>query len=151
NLDQLRLRAAYGASGKAPTTYSAIKTYNPTAGPNDAAAVTPNTIGNPKLGPEKSKEFETGLDLTAWGGRAGAEITYYNKKTTDAILDQVVAPSSGQSGTRPINIGGILNDGWEFSLHGTPISRRNLSLDLGGQFSMNDNQVTSLGDQVQQN
>ncbi|HEY4306886.1 MAG TPA: SusC/RagA family TonB-linked outer membrane protein [Gemmatimonadaceae bacterium] len=148
NLDQLRLRFAYGSSGKAPQTYSAIKTYNPTAGPGDAAAVTPNTIGNPDLGPEKSKELETGFDLTGWGGRAGAEVTYYNKKTTDAILDQIVAPSTGQSGTKPINIGGILNTGWEFNLHGTPISRRNLSLDLGGQFSMNDNKVTSLGNQV---
>ena len=151
SLDQLRLRLAYGASGKAPATYSSIKTYNPTAGPNDAAAVTPNTIGNPDLGPEKSKELETGFDATAWGGRAGLEVTYYHKQTTDAILDQVVAPSSGQSGTRPINIGGILNTGWEFNLHGTPISMRNVSLDLGGQFSMNDNKVTSLGSQVQQN
>ncbi len=151
NLDQLRLRFAYGASGKAPATYSSIKTYNPTAGPNDAAAVTPNTIGNPDLGPEKSKELETGFDLTAWGGRAGAEVSYYNKKTTDAILDQIVVPSSGQSGTRPINIGGILNTGWEFAVHGTPISRRNVSLDLGGQFSMNDNKVTDLGTQAGSN
>jgi len=145
SLDQLRLRFAYGASGKAPTSYSSIKTYNPTAGPNDAAAVTPNTIGNPELGPEKSKELETGFDATAWGGRAGLEVTYYNKKTTDAILDRIVAPSSGQSGTQPINVGGIKNTGWEFNLHGTPVSMRNVSLDLGAQFSMNDNKVTELG------
>jgi TonB-linked SusC/RagA family outer membrane protein len=145
NLDNLRLRVAYGASGKAPTSYSAIKTYNPTAGPDDAAAVTPNTIGNPHLGPEKSKELEAGFDAAAWGGRAGLEVTYYNKKTTDAILDEVIAPSLGQSGTRPVNIGGISNTGWEFNLHGTPISMRNVSLDLGAQFSMNDNKITDLG------
>ena len=145
NLDNLRLRLAYGASGKAPTSYSSIKTYNPTAGPNDAAAVTPNTIGNPNLGPEKSKELETGFDLAAFGGRAGFELTYYNKKTTDAILDEVIAPSSGQSGTRPVNIGSIRNSGWEFNLHGTPVSMRNVSLDLGAQFSMNDNKITDLG------
>lgn len=145
SLDQFRLRAAYGASGKAPATYSSIKTYNPTAGPDDAAAVTPNTIGNPDLGPEKSKEFEAGFDAAAWNGRAGLEVTYYNKKTTDAILDRVIAPSSGQSGTQPINIGAIENSGWEFNLHGTPISMRNVSLDLGAQFSMNDNKVTDLG------
>jgi TonB-linked SusC/RagA family outer membrane protein len=145
NLDQLRLRVAYGASGKAPATYSSIKTYIPSAGPNDAAAVTPNTIGNPDLGPEKSKELEAGFDAAAWGGRASFELTYYNKKTTDAILDRVVAPSSGQSGTQPINVGSVENSGWEFNLRGTPVSRRNVSLDLGVQFSMNDNKITDLG------
>jgi TonB-linked SusC/RagA family outer membrane protein len=145
NLDNLRLRIAYGASGKAPATYSAIKTYNPTAGPGDEAAVTPNTIGNPDLGPEKSKELETGFDVAAFGGRAGFELTYYNKKTSKAILDRVVAPSSGQSSTQPINIGSIANSGWEFNLHGTAVSRRNVSLDLGAQFSMNDNKITDLG------
>lgn len=145
NLDELRLRAAYGQSGKAPTTYSSIKTYSPTAGPGDAAAITPNTIGNPNLGPEKSKELEAGFDAAAWGGRAGLELTYYNKKTIDAILDAVISPSSGQSGTRPINIGGITNKGWEVTLRGTPLRMQNVSLDLSGQFSQNDNVVTNIG------
>ena len=145
NLDQLRLRLAYGESGKAPTTYSSIKTYIPTAGPNDAAAVTPNTIGNPDLGPERGKELEAGFDLNAWQGRAGIEFTYYNKKTVDAILDKVVAPSSGQAGTQPINIGAITNKGIELTLRGTPIQQRNVSLDLSGQYSTNDNEVTDIG------
>ncbi|HEX4683565.1 MAG TPA: SusC/RagA family TonB-linked outer membrane protein [Gemmatimonadaceae bacterium] len=145
NLDEFRFRAAYGESGKAPTTYSSIKTYSPTAGPGDAAAVTPNTIGNPNLGPERGKELEVGFDMSAWQNRFGGELTYYHKKTVDAILDKVVAPSSGQAGTQPINIGGILNSGWELSVHGTPLRMRNVALDLTGQFSTNDNEVTDIG------
>jgi hypothetical protein len=144
-LDQLRLRFAYGQSGKAPTTYSAIKTYSPTSGPGDVAAVTPNTVGNPDLGPEKGKELEIGFDASGWQDRVGVELTYYNKKTVDAILDQVVAPSSGQSGTKPVNIGGIVNKGLELTVRGTPIRRNDLTLDLTGQFSTNDNEVTDLG------
>jgi Outer membrane receptor proteins, mostly Fe transport len=145
HIDELRLRAAYGQSGKAPTTYSSIKTYTPSAGPGDAAAVTPNTIGNPNLGPERGEEVETGFDATALQGRAGIEFTYYHKKTVDAILDKVIAPSSGQSGTQPINIGGLLNKGIEITLRGTPIRLPNVSLDLTGQYSTNDNSVTELG------
>jgi TonB-linked SusC/RagA family outer membrane protein len=144
-LDQFRLRLAYGQSGKAPTTYSSIKTYSPTSGPADVAAVTPNTIGNPDLGPEKGKELEVGFDATAWQDRVGVELTYYNKKTIRAILDKVVAPSSGQSGTQPINIGGIVNKGLELTVRGTPIRRNDVTLDLTGQFSTNDNKVTELG------
>ena len=145
NLDEFRLRVAYGQSGKAPTTYSAIKTYAPTAGPSDAAAVTPNTIGNPKLGPERGKELEAGFDASALQGRVGLEFTYYNKKTVDAILDKVVAPSSGQPGTQPINIGGILNNGIELMLRGTPLRTDRLNLDLTAQFSTNHNEVTDIG------
>jgi TonB-linked SusC/RagA family outer membrane protein len=144
-ISQVRLRGAYGESGKAPSTYSSIKTYLPTSGPNDAAAVTPNTIGNPNLGPERGKELEVGFDATGWQDRLGVEVTYYNKKTVDAILDKVVAPSSGQSSSQPINIGGILNKGFEVSVHGTPLRMRNISLDLTGQFSTNDNEVTDIG------
>lgn len=144
-LDQLRLRAAYGQSGKAPTTYSSIKTYTPTSGPADIAAVTPNTIGNPSLGPERGEELELGFDASGLTDRLGIEFTYYNKKTIDAILDKVVAPSSGQSGTQPINIGGIVNNGFELTVRGSPVRRNNLTLDLTGQFSTNDNKVTDIG------
>ena len=145
NLSSFRFRAAYGQSGKAPTTYSSIRTYSPTAGPGDAAAVTPNTVGNPNLGPEKGKEFEIGFDASAWQERLGIEFTYYNKKTVDAILDKVVAPSSGQAGTQPINIGGLLNSGVELTVRGTPLQSRRVSLDLAGQFSTNHHEVTDLG------
>ena len=144
-LNEFRFRLAYGQSGKAPTAYSSIKTYSPTSGPNDAAAVTPNTIGNPNLGPERGKELEVGFDASAWEDRLGVEFTYYNKKTVDAILDKVVAPSSGQAGTQPINVGGILNKGIELSVRGTPIRNSRVSLDLTGELSTNDNEVTDLG------
>jgi hypothetical protein len=145
NLGELRFRTAYGQSGKAPVAYSSIKTYSPTAGPSDAAAVTPNTIGNPNLGPERGKELEIGFDASGYNDRLGVEFTYYNKKTVDAILDKIVAPSSGQAGTQPINIAGIVNKGLELTVRGTALRRQNVSLDLSGQFSTNDNQVSDIG------
>lgn len=145
SLNEFRLRAAYGESGKAPTTYSAIRTYTTTPGPNDVPAVTPNVTGNPNLGPEKGKEIEVGFDASALQDRLGLELTYYNKKTTDAILDRQLAPSSGQAGTQPFNIGGIVNRGWEIMVRGTPLRRERVSLELMGQMSTNENEVTDLG------
>jgi TonB-linked SusC/RagA family outer membrane protein len=144
-LDQLRLRLAYGQSGKAPATYSAIRALSPTSGPNDSPAVTSNTLGNPDLGPEIGTEIEAGFDLGALGDRFGVEYTYYNKKTKDAILDRVVAPSAGQAATQPINIGSILNSGHELGLRGTPLRTERIGLDLGVSISTNNNEVTDLG------
>lgn len=144
-LNELRLRAAYGESGKAPTTYSAIRTYTTTAGPNDVPAVTPNVTGNPNLGPEKGKEIELGFDASALEDRLGLEVTYYNKKTVDAILDKQLAPSSGQAGTQPFNIGGIVNKGWEVAIRGTAWRSDRVNLDLTAQISTNENKVTDLG------
>jgi TonB-linked SusC/RagA family outer membrane protein len=145
SLDELRLRFAYGQSGKAPATYSSIRTYASTSGPGDSPAVTANTTGNPDLGPEIGTELETGFDLTGLGDRLGVEFTYYNKKTKDAILDRVVAPSAGQASTQPINIGSILNSGIELSLRGTAWRSDRVQLDLTAGISTNDNEVTDLG------
>ena len=144
-LSELRLRLAYGESGKAPTTYSAIKTYVSTVGPNDVPAVTPNVTGNPDLGPEKGKEIEVGFDASALQDRLGVEFTYYNKKTVDAILNRQLAPSSGQSGVQPFNIGAMVNDGIELMLRGTPWRGDRVSLDLTGSLSTNHNEITELG------
>jgi TonB-dependent SusC/RagA subfamily outer membrane receptor len=80
----LRLRAAYGESGKQPATYSAIRTYSPATGPADAPAVTAQFIGNPDLGPERGKEIEAGFEAGLLGERLGIEFTYYNKRTVSA-------------------------------------------------------------------
>jgi TonB-linked SusC/RagA family outer membrane protein len=144
-LDQLRLRGAYGESGKAPSTYSAIKTYIATAGPNDVPAVTPNVTGNPNLGPEKGKEVELGFDAGFMNDKLNMELTYYNKKTVDAILDRQLAPSSGQAGVQPFNIGGILNRGLELMVRGSAWKSDNLDVDLTASVATNHNEVTSLG------
>lgn len=144
-LSELRLRMAYGQSGKAPATFSSIRTYAATSGPNDSPAVTSNTTGNPDLGPEIGTELEAGFDLSGASDRLGVEFTYYNKKTKDAILNRVVAPSSGQALTQPINIGAVVNTGLEVAVRGTPWRSERVALDLLASISTNDNEVTDLG------
>jgi TonB-linked SusC/RagA family outer membrane protein len=144
-VNALKLRAAYGESGKQPITFSALQAYSSATGPGDVPAVTPSTIGNPNLGPERSKEIELGFDVGAFDDRAGAEVTYYRKRTVDAILDRQIAPSIGIPGTQPFNVGAIRNSGFEIGLHGRPISMRNVEWDLGISYATNDNKIENLG------
>ncbi|HYD51083.1 MAG TPA: SusC/RagA family TonB-linked outer membrane protein [Gemmatimonadaceae bacterium] len=146
-LNSMRLRAAYGEAGKAPATYDALRTFEPASGPGDSPAVMPRSIGNPNLGPERGKEYELGLDVEALDNRLGLEATYYNKKTTDAILNRQIAPSVGFSGTQPFNAGSLRNNGFELTLRGTPLRSDRFGLDVTVNYAYNDNEVLSLYDQ----
>ncbi|PYO96567.1 MAG: hypothetical protein DMD60_09825 [Gemmatimonadetes bacterium] len=119
-VNQLRLRAAYGESGRAPITNTAVRSYRPVTGPNDVDAVTPEFIGNPDLGPERGKEIELGVDAGLWNDRVGLEFTYYRKKTVDEILQREIAPSIGFSGQQPFNAGAVLNQGIELLARARP-------------------------------
>ena len=144
-VNSLKLRAAYGESGKQPITFSALQTYLSATGPGDVPTVTVTSIGNPDLGPERSKEIELGFDLGALNDRAGVELTYYRKRTVDAILDRQIAPSIGVPGTQPFNAGAIRNTGLELGLRGRPISRENVEWDVNVSYATNDNRIEDLG------
>src|SRR5215467_8265625 len=53
-VNTLRLRAAYGASGRQPSTFSALQTYSAVVGPGGTNAVPPGHLGTPDLRPERS-------------------------------------------------------------------------------------------------
>jgi TonB-linked SusC/RagA family outer membrane protein len=144
-LNTLRLRAAYGESGKQPTTFSAIRTYIGVTGPNDGPAVTPQVIGNKDLGAERGKEIEAGFEAAALDDRIGVDFTYYRKRTVSAILERELAPSLGIPGTQPFNAGEIRNSGIELLARARPISRDKLAWDMSVSLATNDNEVISLG------
>lgn len=144
-VNALKVRAAYGESGKQPITFSALQTYTSATGPGDVPTVTQLTIGNPDLGPERSKELELGFDLGALDDRLGAEVTWYRKRTLDAILDRQIAGSIGVPGSQPFNAGSVRNSGVELLVRSTPLVRPNFSWDMTFGWSMNDNVVESLG------
>ncbi len=144
-LNALKLRAAYGESGKQPITFSALQTYTSATGPNDVPTVTQLTIGNPDLGPERSKEVELGFDLGALDDRLGAEFTYYRKNTFDAILDRQIAPSIGVPGSQPFNAGEVRNSGFEMMLRAMPLRMDAASWEVTFGYATNNNKVIDLG------
>ncbi len=143
--ESFRLRAAYGESGKAPANYAALRTYGPVSGPGDSPAVTPQFIGNPDLGPERSSEVEVGFDAAFLQDRLGLEFTYYDKQTRDAILEREIAPSAGFSGFQPFNIGRLSNKGTELVVRGRPLQRERTTLDLSLSLATNSNRLVDLG------
>ena len=85
-LPTFKLRAAVGESGKAPGAFDAVRTWDPVAADEAKPAITPAQLGNPKLGPERTREAEMGFDVSALDDRVSLEATAYLAKTYDALV-----------------------------------------------------------------
>lgn len=144
-LGTLKVRAALGESGKAPGTFDAVKTWDSRSGDEGLPAVTPDNLGNPELGPERTREWEVGFEGAAFDGRVSFEYTYYNQRTYDALINVVQTPSAGFVGSQLENIGELKNTGHEIFVTGNVLNMDNFSWDLGGQVATNSSEVLDLG------
>jgi TonB-linked SusC/RagA family outer membrane protein len=148
-LNSLRLRSSWGASGVQPGQTDALKTLTTVLTSIAGADITgerSNLLGNPNLRPEKSTEYEGGFDSKLFGNRAAFELTYYRKLSKDALIDQVLAPSTGAAvNTVKANLGAVLNTGFEALLNEQIIDRRSVSWDITVNASHNSNKLKSLG------
>ncbi len=143
-ITSLRLRAAYGQSGRQPATFSALRTYSPTQGPASTNAVTPNSKGNADLKPERGSETELGFE-TRFFDRLGVDLTYFNKRVTDLIINQPVAPSSGFYTATPANLGRVDNHGVEVLATLAAVNRKNVAWDIIANVATNSDMVKNLG------
>lgn len=144
----LRLRAAWGASGAQPGPTDALRFYNSTAvtvDGEDVVGVTIGELGNPDLEPEQSSEIEAGFDLSLLEDRVGFNLTYYDKTTTDLLIQQPLPPSGGVGNDRFVNLGEVSNTGWELGLDMRLLESPQYIWDLGLQFATNDNELVDLG------
>ncbi|TDE46577.1 SusC/RagA family TonB-linked outer membrane protein [Flavobacterium rhamnosiphilum] len=155
-----KFRASYGVNGKQFTenflrygSYSlgyggnplwsnlmAVSTYGGVSG------VVPNynTLGNPELSWENSKQWDLGLDLDFFNNRLNITFDAYNKKTDKLLFDILLPQHSGFNKTKD-NVVGVMNYGWESMFKWQVFPRANdwnLELTLG--LTQNKNYVTKL-------
>jgi TonB-dependent SusC/RagA subfamily outer membrane receptor len=152
-VDQLKLRAAWGAAGQQPGTFDAPRLYDPEVGYGDSPALLPSAYGNPQLKPERSEELEFGVDLSFLSGRADISLTRYQRRVTDAIVRRPVPPSSGfgsiggitGSGSQIVNLGEIKGWGNELGFSARLIQRARFGWEAGLQVATNGNEIIDLG------
>lgn len=148
-ISTLRLRAAYGSTGRSPSPGASLRTYAPftyvTASGGTGPGVIQASPGNPNLKPERGTEFEGGLDAGFFHERAGIELTYYDKHTSDLLLTQPLAPSLAFASNPFINAGSVDNRGIEFTVRANPVDRRNVRWDASLNGSTLKNRLVGLG------
>ncbi len=164
-----KLRASWAKVGKdadpyrVNTVYLIGQAYNNTnVGPNPFPnASLSDRLNNANLRPEFTAEYEVGTELQFLQNRIGLDLTYFDRRSTDLIVEARLPASSG-FGTQMINAGIISNKGWEIGLNLTPVklsngltwntnlaytSIRSSILDAGpaGEFLLQGSPLTSLG------
>jgi len=149
-VNDLRVRFAWGKAAQAPNPFAADRTFRPVRLLDNGSEVTgiaPFQPGNADLTAERNEEFEGGFDASLFEGRLSLKGTYYHQKTTNAIVQTDVAPSTGFFGGRFVNIGALTNHGLEGLISGEVISTDNVTWELGLKVSTQDAKVSSLGGQ----
>jgi TonB-linked SusC/RagA family outer membrane protein len=147
-LSELRIRTAYGASGVQPQANDALRFFQSAVVSlqgTDISGVQLTDLGNKDLRPERSTEIEGGFEAKLFNSRATLDVTYYNKRTKDALISAIVAPSAGVAADVRRNLGAVRNQGWEVLLGGQLLERRFAALDMNLSYSTNSNELVSLG------
>ena len=148
-LNSLRLRAAYGAAGVQPGPNDALRTINASSASlrgTDTPILVNNDIGNTELKPERTEEFEVGFETKLFADRFNFDLTYYQKRTKDALISAIIAPSVGTGATNVRrNLGAVRNRGWEVLANAQIVNRESFGFDLTVNGSTNSNELLDLG------
>ena len=147
-VSSLRLRAAYGVVGLAPGPNDAQNYYNPVPAVDatgNQAAFTVGNLGNVNLKPERDAEADFGFDLGLLRDRLNLTATYYQKKSSDALVSRILAPSLGASTSQFYNLGQISNKGLELDLTGHILATHDITVDFGASYWSNANKILDLG------
>lgn len=147
----LKIRGSYGISGsQSISPYSSLTSYATSTYqygyPSQVSVITlPNSLGNPNLTWEQTKQYNIGLDLGIWNSRVQLSFDYY-RKLTKGLLQQRSIPS--QSGFASIidNDGTMRNNGIELSIRGNIIQKKDFQVSSTVIFNRNTNTLISLGD-----
>jgi iron complex outermembrane recepter protein len=103
-----KVRASYGLVGNAPPAYASGVAYTQSIlatvnGPVTSLSTQINA-GNNEIRPENKYEMEFGMETKLFGNRIGMDITYYNSRTIDQIL-QLTVPASSCAISKLLNAG----------------------------------------------
>jgi len=99
---------------------------------------------DPNIKWEQTTTLNAGLDFGFVADRITGSIDVY-KRTTDDLLNTVTIPSgSNFSNTLLTNVGSLDNKGVELSLNVIPVSKTDMTLNIGFNATYNKNEITKL-------
>ena len=158
-VSMLKLKASWGVQGNDnlyPNASYARKYYpyadNYTHSYNEETGEYSLTLaykGNEQLTWESSQSFNIGVDFELFGSYLNGSIEYFSRKTTDLLYSKDVPLSSGNpTGYYPVNVGSILNRGFEASFGGDIISTRKVQWSWNLNASHYRNKILSLDSSI---
>lgn len=143
-LTTLRLRGAWGQSGRQPGAFDKFTTFGPLSSELGAGLV-PANLGNPALKPEISTETEIGFEAGFIDNRVSLELTSWTRQVNDLLVARQYASSGGFRQAQLSNIGEMKANGLELGVRWFAIQNQNLTADLFANGAYLKQTLTSLG------
>jgi TonB-linked SusC/RagA family outer membrane protein len=143
--DYGKVRAGYARVGNdaAPHNGEPIFNLNAAGFLGQPLATRGGSSYDPNLTPEFTTELELGSDLRFFNQRAGLEVTWYDKRSTNLIYAISLPQTTGYSSFYT-NLGEIRNTGWEIALDVAPVVTDKIRWDIRGIYTKNKNTVEKL-------
>ena len=156
NVSELKFRLGWGVTGQESgiANYSYLANYYMTTSgffnyrynmglDGISESLVPKAY-DPNVKWEETTTANAGLDFGFLKNRISGNIDVY-KRTTDDLLNEVTIPMGANFGNSLLtNIGSMENKGIELGLSLTPISTKDMSLVIGGSFTIQDTKFTKL-------
>ncbi|UII24482.1 SusC/RagA family TonB-linked outer membrane protein [Fulvivirga maritima] len=145
----LKVKGSYAEVGNGAPAYAFGNTFTPQAAYGSQAIFSTNrTIADEDLTNERTKAYETGLDVRLFEGRIRLDFTYYDMLSYDQVINLPVATTSGYDYALT-NGGEIRNRGIELMLGGRAVETENFSWDITFNAGRNRAVVESLPDVIE--
>lgn len=148
-LSQLKVRTSWGLTGNQEIgDFAYQSTYNgglPAIWDDQlTTTAAPARLPNPDLKWEQTEQIDLGLDFGFFENRINGSIDFYQKTTTDMLLNLPIPQSTGFA-TILTNIGKIQNKGIDFTLSTTNIAKENFRWTTDLSMTTLKNKVIDLG------
>ena len=147
-MDQLKLRYSFGTAGNNNIPSGQIlKQYGATVtawlSQSNNYWMAGKIMNNPDLTWETTYTHNIGLDFSLFQSRLSGSVEVYQNTTADLLINFPITGSGYDSQYR--NLGSTRNRGAELTLNMPLVSKKNFSLNIGGNIAYNQNRVTDLG------
>lgn len=142
-LNNLLLKASYGAQGNDKVGYYAYQGLYAIRNNLGESGLVSSRMETPNLSWETNLNLNIGLDFGLFDNRLTGTVEYFERRSKDLLFNQQLAPSIGFA-SKDVNIGGIKNYGWEFTLDGIPIQTEDWRWRVGLNLTTYKNKITSL-------
>ena len=149
-LNYLKLRVGYGTSAGYPNPYQTrnylvanTRQFITGGGTILNTNAISNRLGNPALTPELHRELEGGIEARFLQNRIGLDLSVYNKRSSDLIIDLDLDPSTGATNTT-VNAAELVNRGIEAALNFTPVRSQDFQWDFTLNFTRNRSNVEEI-------
>ena len=148
-LSYLKVRGGWSEVGSAGplAPYSLESSFSFSGSPwgTTPIAFSPGSLWNPNIKNETTTEVEVGLEAKLFKNRLRFDVTYYDKETTDVIMNKAIDASSGNTSFWD-NAATITNNGIELSLGADIIKKEDWSVGVNLNWAKNTNVVDDIDD-----